>query len=314
MIHIFRVLAWPVLILSASALFTTARAGDVQAETLVAAASEATLKRTPAKKLFGSQRRPADLRPRAIGTYTRGCLAGARAMPINGSAWQVMRLSRNRNWGHPKLISYLEKLAKDVKAKDNWPGLLIGDLAQPRGGPMLSGHASHQLGLDADIWLMAMPTRTLGAKEREKMSAVSMLSKDKKRINRKAWKPGHLRVIKRAASDQRVARIFLHPVIKRELCRTAGKDRAWLRKVRPWWGHHYHFHVRLRCQPGSPRCKDQNAPPEGDGCGKEVSAWYKRMFAPRPEPAKKPKTKTKKPRIVTINDLPKQCRTVLYAK
>ena len=42
-----------------------------------------------------------DRRPRSIGYYTHGCLAGGVALPINGPTWQVMRLSRNRNWGHP---------------------------------------------------------------------------------------------------------------------------------------------------------------------------------------------------------------------
>ena len=63
-----------------------------------------------------------------------------------------MRLSRNRNWGHPKLVEFLERLSAKG-AKVGWPGLLVGDMAQPRGGPMLTGHASHQVGLDADIWL-----------------------------------------------------------------------------------------------------------------------------------------------------------------
>jgi murein endopeptidase len=30
-------------------------------------------------------------------------------------------------------------------------GLLIGDMSQPRDGPMLYGHSSHQIGLDVDI-------------------------------------------------------------------------------------------------------------------------------------------------------------------
>ncbi len=282
---------------------------------LLMAAKASTDKRalTPAKVLFGKRRAPANLRARAFGTYNRGCLAGAKAMAINGRSWQVMRLSRNRNWGHPTLIAYLEKLANDVTTKDRWPGLLIGDLAQPRGGPMLSGHASHQLGLDADIWLMPMPGRELSRTEREKMTAMSMLRKDKKRINHRVWKPGHVRIIKRAASDPRVARIFVHPVIKRELCRASkGEKRPWLRKVRPWWGHHYHFHVRLKCPPGSGNCRNQNAPPAGDGCGAEISLWLKRMFGPKPKVKKKPTPPPKK-RIVTVNDLPKQCRTVLYA-
>src|SRR5205085_5280717 len=110
------------------------------------------------------------------GTYGRGCLAGAVVPPINGEAWQVMRLSRNRNWGHPTLIRFLERLADKVPRVAGWPGLLVGDIAQPRGGPMLTGHTSHQIGLDADIWLTPMPDRQLSAEDREKMSPTKVVA------------------------------------------------------------------------------------------------------------------------------------------
>src|SRR5262249_7535764 len=64
-----------------------------------------------AKQLFGRKAKPAPLEARSIGFYSKGCLAGATAMPINGQTWQVMRLSRNRNWGHPNLVRFLERLA-----------------------------------------------------------------------------------------------------------------------------------------------------------------------------------------------------------
>ena len=128
----------------------------------------------PAKELFGAQKLPAQLAPQSLGFYSKGCLAGGVAIPVDGPHWQVMRLSRNRNWGHPNLIALLEKLAADG-TKVGWPGLMVGDLSQPRGGPMLTGHASHQIGLDADIWMNPMPDRRLTRQEREDTSAVSML-------------------------------------------------------------------------------------------------------------------------------------------
>ena len=116
---------------------------------------------TPAKELFARKNAPAEMRTRTIGFYSHGCIAGAVALPVNGPAWQVMRLSRNRNWGHPDLIRVLETLAKKAQAEAGWPGLLVGDISQPRGGPMLTGHTSHQVGLDADIWLTPMPDHEL---------------------------------------------------------------------------------------------------------------------------------------------------------
>ena len=79
-----------------------------------------------AKDLFGRKLTPANLQARAIGFYTRGCLAGGIALPVNGKNWQVMRLSRNRNWGHPDLIAFLERLAEKAP-KVGWNGLLVGD-------------------------------------------------------------------------------------------------------------------------------------------------------------------------------------------
>ena len=168
----------------------------------------------PANRLFGAVTSPAPLAARAIGSYARGCLAGGVSLPINGPEWQVMRLSRNRNWGHPRLLDFLKRFANDARTIDGWPGLLVGDMSQPRGGPMLTGHASHQIGLDVDIWLTPMPDRILTPQDRENMSAVSML-KDPFTVDSDKWTPLHTKLIKRAASYPEVDRIFVHPAIKR---------------------------------------------------------------------------------------------------
>ena len=171
---------------------------------------------TPAKELFGRKTAPAPLEARTIGFYAKGCLAGAMALPINGKTWQVMRLSRNRNWGHPNLVQFLERLA-DKAPKTGWHGLLVGDMSQPRGGPMLTGHASHQVGLDADIWLTPMPDRELTREEREEMSATMVVAEDRKDVDPKVWTPAHLNVIKAAAKDPQVDRIFVNAAIKKAL-------------------------------------------------------------------------------------------------
>jgi len=138
--------------------------------------------KTPAKELFGRKDTPAPLQSRTIGFYSKGCLAGAKALPINGRTWQVMRLSRNRNWGHPKLVAFLERLA-DQAPKTGWRGLLVGDMSQPRGGPMITGHASHQVGLDADIWLTPMPNREFTRLEREEKLATMVVRDDREDVD-----------------------------------------------------------------------------------------------------------------------------------
>jgi penicillin-insensitive murein endopeptidase len=264
--------------------------------------------KTPAKALFGRKTAPANLRTESIGFYSRGCLAGAKALPITGKTWQVMRLSRNRNWGHPNLINYLERLSQRG-TRVGWSGLLVGDMSQPRGGPMLTGHASHQVGLDADIWLRPMPNHVLSREEREEMSATMMVADDRTDVDPKVWTPAHLGILKAAASDPLVERIFVNAAIKKDLCREAGSDREWLQKIRPYWQHDYHFHVRISCPADSPDCKRQDPVPPGDGCGKDLAWWFTdAVLHPKPEPEP-----TKPPPYLKIADLPPVCRQVLAA-
>jgi penicillin-insensitive murein endopeptidase len=263
---------------------------------------------TPAKELFGRKTEPVPLAARAIGFYSAGCLAGAKALPINGPTWQVMRVSRNRNWGHPKLVAFLERLAEKAK-KVGWPGLLVGDMSQPRGGPMLTGHASHQVGLDADIWLTPMPDRKLSPEEREFMSATEVVRDDRLDVDTSVWTHQHTEVIRTAAEDADVERIFVNAAIKKALCREAGTDRAWLAKVRPWWGHDYHFHVRIYCPADSPQCKPQPPPEPGDGCGHELDYWFSEGVL-HPQPPTEPVTPRPGP---TMASLPAACRQVLMA-
>ncbi len=61
-------------------------------------------------------------------------------------------------------------------------------------------------------------------------------------------------------------RIFVNPAIKKALCREAKGDRSWLSKVRPFYGHDYHFHIRITCPEGDKQCKPQPAPSESEGC------------------------------------------------
>ena len=262
----------------------------------------------PAKQIFGRALTPADLAPRAIGFYAHGCLAGAEALPINGEAWQVMRLSRNRNWGHPALISFLERFAKTVPDINGWPGLLFGDISQPRGGPMLTGHASHQIGLDADIWLTPMPDRSLSRGEREMMSATNVVRPDGLDVDLSKWTPAHMALIKAAAKQPEVERIFVNAAIKKAICRDARGDRSWLDKVRPMYGHNYHFHVRIKCPAGDSSCEAQVPVQESEGCDASLAWWFRdSVLHPRPNPNARPAPG------LTLAGLPDACRRIVLA-
>ena len=261
-----------------------------------------------AKDLFGAEKLPAATSAQSIGFYSKGCFAGGVAIPMDGPTWEVMRPSRNRRWGHPAMIALIEKLSRDAVA-DGWPGLLIGDIAQPRGGPMVTGHASHQVGLDADIWLNPMPDHRYSASQRETVSAVSVIKPGTHVVDDRIWTPAHMRLLKRAASYPQVERIFVNPGIKKKLCDTVTGDRAWMNKIRPYWGHDYHFHIRIRCQPGSPDCKPQQGTGEGDGCDKSLAWW----FTDEPwRPSKNPDA-PKARDLMTMANLPRACQAVLDA-
>jgi penicillin-insensitive murein endopeptidase len=183
-------------------------------------------------------------------------------------------------------------------------------MSQPRGGPMLTGHTSHQVGLDADIWLTPMPDRKLSREEREFMSATMAVRDDRRDVDPNVWTHAHTELIRVAAEDPAVERIFVNAAIKKALCREAGSDRAWLAKVRPWRGHDYHFHIRIFCPPDSPQCEAQPPPESGEGCGHDLDPWFTdAMLHPPP-----PSTEPAKPGLgLTLAKLPPACRQVLMA-
>jgi penicillin-insensitive murein endopeptidase len=262
-----------------------------------------------AKELFSAKKLPAGGPAEAIGFYAKGCLEGGKALPLDGKTWQVMRLSRNRNWGHPNLVAFLERFTAKVPKVSKWPGLLIGDMAQPRGGPTISGHASHQTGLDVDIWFTPMPDHTLSAQEREDISARDVVAANRKDVNAKLWSSDYVAVVKAAAQDPAVERIFVNPAIKYEFCKEAGSDRGWLHKVRPYWGHDDHFHVRLHCPAGHAECTGQPPPGLSDGCAAaDFKYWFSEgVLHPKKTPSGPPK------RMMKLSALPAACRKVLAA-
>jgi penicillin-insensitive murein endopeptidase len=216
-----------------------------------------------------------------------------------------MRPSRNRYYGHPVLIGFIRKFASAVRTEIGTE-LLIGDLAQPRGGPMTSGHRSHQTGLDVDIWFMLAAPGGLSATELEDLPAPSMVAPSAATVDPAAWTPYQATALRMAAGFPEVDRIFVNPVIKLELCNATTGDRSWLHKIRPWWGHDAHFHVGLRCPPAEASCIDREQYPTGDGCDQSLQWWFS-------EDAREELRKSREapPRRLTLADLPAGCYPVL---
>ena len=265
----------------------------------------------PAMVLFSEKQLPSLGRAMAIGYYPRGCLQGGVELPTTGPTWQVMRVSRNRKWGHPELVQFLERFAPLAAEATGWKGILIGDMAQPRGGPLPFGHKSHQIGLDVDIWFMPMPDRVLSAKERENISAPNLVAADGKHINDKIWSSADIAFIRTAAEQPEVERVLVNAAIKKELCRgKSTKDRSWMSKVRPWYGHADHIHVRLKCPADLPNCRTQPAVPAGNGCDKSLNHWFADWILHLKIPDVSPSPSAKG---LTLKDLPPACAAVLNA-
>ena len=270
--------------------------------TLLALASPALAQ--PARDYFGSMHQPSSGPEMVIGSYAKGCIGGAVQLPADGPGWQAMRLSRDRRWGSAELVRYIEALARAV-VQDGLPGILVGDMGQARGGPMASGHASHQTGLDVDIWFQPMPGHVLGADARESLSAQSVLQPGSRDIDPELFGEAQRLLLYRAAQLPGVARIFVAPGIKRSLCAINWRDRSFLAKLRPWYGHDDHFHVRLACPATSPSCVDQAPVPAGDGCGADLDYWFTDApYQPSTTPPSPP---------LTLADLPAACTAVLQA-
>ena len=242
---------------------------------------------------------------RIIGSPANGCIAGAARLPPDGVGYQAIRLSRHRNFGHPDTVGFVQRLGK-AAAEAGLAPFYVGDMAQPRGGPMTSGHAAHENGVDVDIWFNLDPKPALAPAAREEVELPSMVLTDKSDIDRDRFSERQVRLLRLAASDPRVDRIFVHPTIKRALCEGFGGagegDRGWLHRIRPWYGHDEHFHVRLSCPPTSPDCVGQTPVPPGDGCDASLDWWFARppQVLPLPVVPKPPRP-----------PLPKACSALL---
>ena len=245
---------------------------------------------------------PSTQAPQSIGSYANGCLAGAASLPLHGEGYQVLRSERLRYYGHPSSVSFIQRLAA-LTSEQLDTTLLIADMSLPKGGRFSTGHRSHQTGLDIDIWLKLADKR-LSAQQLSNPKPLSVVNLKQYKLLKQNWDLRHFELIKLAASDEGVARIFVHPVIKNKLCTTENAgDREWLRKVRPWWGHHSHMHVRLRCPEGNHGCVEQAPPPKGDGCGAELQSWKpKPVQAQANKPKSKPTNRVKKKKV-----MPEQC-------
>ena len=242
---------------------------------------------------------------RVIGSQGAGCIAGAVRLPDTAPGLQTIRLSRSQFWGHPDTIAALLHLGSTAQAA-GLPDLYIGDISAPRGGPLAGGHFSHQMGIDADVWLDVQPPHpVLPPAEREAIEPPGLVRPDGRGVDPALWRPEHLTLLRLAAGLPRIDRILVNPAIKRQLCAEARGDRSWLRLIRPWWGHSSHMHIRFRCPDDQPACVQAPPPPAGEGCDATLDWWFAQLDA---RPAARPAGPPPAP-----PPLPAACRAILEA-
>jgi murein endopeptidase len=101
----------------------------------------------------------------AVDATNGGRLINGLQLPGQGLYWVTWDPIRHRvpnrgerRWGTDRLISFLVTVLRDYHlANPAAPRVLVGDISRPFGGPFGSdygglGHASHQNGLDADVY------------------------------------------------------------------------------------------------------------------------------------------------------------------
>jgi penicillin-insensitive murein endopeptidase len=244
---------------------------------------------------FPRHRTPTSATTESIGGYSGGCLAGGVELPPSGPGFYMMRPSRVRFFAHAIMSEFIFNFAN--RSKRN--GFLVGDIAQPRGGPTNTMHVSHQTGLDVDVWYQRRNQYppNLDSNWPERIGARSVVDGKTNTLN-SFWDAQIEPHLLWVAAQADVERIFVHPVIKKHFCQNYQKN-PHLNKIRPWYGHDDHFHVRLSCPAQDTDCENQAPVPNDPGCGAELDWWFSPDAQPPPPPSA-PETFT----------LPERCRAV----
>ncbi|VFS03410.1 penicillin-insensitive murein endopeptidase [Salmonella enterica subsp. houtenae] len=177
--------------------------------------SSASLAATPWQKIT----HPVPGAAQSVGSFANGCIIGADTLPVQSNNYQVMRTDQRRYFGHPDLVMFIQRLSHQAHQR-GLGTVLIGDMGMPAGGRFNGGHASHQTGLDVDIFLQLPKTRWSQA-QLLRPQALDLVSRDGKHVVPSRWSSDIASLIKLAAQDNDVTRIFVNPAIKQQLCLNA---------------------------------------------------------------------------------------------
>lgn len=206
----------------------------------------------------------------AVGFYSKGSLINPSQLPNDGVGFLKLFQPRDRAYATQDLVTLIENAASAIALA--FPGgerMQMGDFSQREGG-QISGHASHQNGLDVDVkffnhaHLEQDPMGTNGFDE--------IFVDEKNQVTPNYDFERNEALVKFVVDSGLVRRIFVDGNIKKAFCdraKASGEyrdDLEWLRRLRPLEGHQDHFHIRIACPTSSPNCVAQEEPPLGTSC------------------------------------------------
>jgi len=214
----------------------------------------------------------------AVGSYSNGKLINANRLESDGPGFLKIFLPRDRGYGTSDWLEIMGYVTAEMAQRyPTGERLQIGDVSAQPGGP-ISGHASHQVGLDGDT---SYYNHSLREQNPQNVNGFEVNYVVNGALTADFDLERNFAIARLLAGTGRLNRIFVNAVVKKALCAYAAglPDVAdgpmasvtdTLRRLRPWNGHDDHMHVRVSCPTASPRCVPQEEPPVGNGC-KEVN-------------------------------------------
>lgn len=205
------------------------------------------------------------------GFYSKGSMRAAASMKQEGKGLYHLFHQRKRFYGSDGLVNLLESAAAEMSLRyPEGERLQVGDIAAEQGG-YISGHASHQNGLDVDLVYYRNDHREQIDPIGHKGFVESFVTRGAVTANFDVARNWEL--VKLLYDSGRLNRIFVDGKIKEAICNFAAvngelKSREeTLRRLRPYVNHDDHMHVRLTCPAESAKCESQDPIPEiGSGC------------------------------------------------
>lgn len=209
-----------------------------------------------------------------VGKFNVGSLNTSTALSQEGVYHHHAYHYRGHFYATDGMVDLLKQAAQTLFALYSLDGptnierLQVGDLSLRDGGE-IPDHGSHENGLDVDLIYPRLNHQEEPASASEMTESFVRGGRPSANFDgERTWD-----LIRILASSNRISRIYIDGILKRELCRISRArgdfeaHRETLRLLISYPHHRDHMHVRMTCPASSPRCVDEQKPnPPGPGC------------------------------------------------